>query len=140
MMRKVIVSLMTVLCGLYGMVYAVDQDKEGEAVNAAQSWLAGIDVGNYSEAWNTAAGTIKTAVTLQQWEQTMSAVRRPLGKLTTREIGIKQYLTSLPGAPDGEYVIIQFKTSFEFKKAAVETVTVMREKEGIWRVSGYYIQ
>lgn len=48
--------------------------------------------------------------------------------------------TSLPGAPDGEYVVIQFETSFEKKKSSLETVTPMKEKDGAWRVSGYYIK
>jgi hypothetical protein len=52
----------------------------------------------------------------------------------------KTYKTSLPGAPDGEYVIIQFETSFENKKIAIETVTPMMDKDGNWRVSGYYIK
>ena len=50
------------------------------------------------------------------------------------------YKTSLPGAPDGEYVVIQFDTSFENKKAAIETVTPMMDQDGTWRVSGYYIK
>lgn len=49
-------------------------------------------------------------------------------------------MTSLPGAPDGKYVVIQYDTSFENKKAAVETVTPMLDKDGKWRVSGYYIK
>jgi len=52
----------------------------------------------------------------------------------------KKYMTSLPGAPDGEYVVIQYKTSFENKKDAVETVTPMKDEDGVWRVSGYYIK
>jgi hypothetical protein len=39
-------------------------------------------------------------------------------------------LLTLPGAPDGEYVVFQFNTSFEQKSAAVETVTAIREKDG----------
>lgn len=50
------------------------------------------------------------------------------------------YMTSLPGAPDGEYVVVQFETSFTNKKAAAETVTPMLENDGQWRVSGYYIK
>jgi hypothetical protein len=46
----------------------------------------------------------------------------------------------LPGAPDGQYVVIQFETSFENKHNAVETVTPMLEPNGQWRVSGYYIR
>ena len=48
--------------------------------------------------------------------------------------------TSLPGAPDGKYVIIQFDTSFEHKKSTVETVTPMQEADGSWKVSGYFIK
>lgn len=48
--------------------------------------------------------------------------------------------TSLPGAPDGEYVVIEFESSFEHKKSAIETVTPMNDKDGKWRVSGYYIK
>jgi hypothetical protein len=52
----------------------------------------------------------------------------------------RTYSTTLPGAPDGEYVVIQYQTSFANKKASVETVTPMREKDGRWRVSGYFIR
>jgi len=46
----------------------------------------------------------------------------------------------MPGAPDGEYVVIQYETEFEKKASAVETVTPERDKNGTWRVSGYYIK
>ena len=49
-------------------------------------------------------------------------------------------MTELPGAPDGEYVVFQFDTQFERKRAAVETVTPMRDPDGSWRVSGYFIR
>ena len=34
----------------------------------------------------------------------------------------------MPGAPDGQYVVIQFETSFQNKKSAIKTVTPMFEK------------
>jgi hypothetical protein len=45
-----------------------------------------------------------------------------------------------PGGPDGTYVVIRFETVFEKKSAAVETVTPMRDPDGVFRVSGYYIR
>ncbi|MBM4320898.1 MAG: DUF4019 domain-containing protein, partial [Deltaproteobacteria bacterium] len=50
-----------------------------------------------------------------------------------------RYQTSLPGAPDGEYVVIQFESSFENKRSAIETITPMLDS-GKWRVSGYFIK
>jgi hypothetical protein len=70
----------------------------------------------------------------------LQAVRKPLGKPISRQVKTKTYKTSLPGAPDGEYVVIQFETSFENKKSAIETVTPMMDKDGTWRVSGYFIK
>jgi len=37
-------------------------------------------------------------------------------------------------------VIIQYETSFENKKAAVETVTPMLEADGSWKVTGYFVK
>lgn len=51
------------------------------------------------------------------------------------------YATKLPGAPDGEYVVIQYKASFANKESAVETITPMKEADGTtWHVSGYFIK
>jgi len=63
-----------------------------------------------------------------------------LGKIVKRKLKSTQFTHTLPGSPDGEYVIIQYETSFEHKKSAVETVTPMLDKDGNWRVSGYYIK
>jgi len=117
-----------------------NSEVQGEAVEAAMNWLALVDQGNYGKSWGTAAGYFKEAVTEKQWEQAVTAVRSPLGKVISRKLKSKQYATSLPGAPDGEYVVIQFETSFEKKKSSVETITPMKEKDGSWRVSGYYIK
>lgn len=49
-------------------------------------------------------------------------------------------MTIAPGVPDGEYVMILFASSFEHKNEAVETVTVMHDKDGTWQVAGYFIK
>ena len=81
-----------------------------------------------------------TPITKDKWEQAITAVRKPLGKKLSRKLLSKTYTQSLPGAPDGEYVVIQFEASFQNKKIAIETVTPMLDKDGQWRVSGYYIK
>jgi hypothetical protein len=113
---------------------------EETAIASAQKWLTLIDEGKYSESWNQAAGFFKTAVSKKDWLKSMEAFRKPLGALISRKLKSKKYTTSLPGAPDGKYVVIQYETSFEHKKSAIETVTPMLDKDGKWRVSGYYIK
>jgi predicted SnoaL-like aldol condensation-catalyzing enzyme len=115
-------------------------EAEKQAVAAVESWLALVDDGKYGESWDAAAEYLKNAVTKDDFVKSLTAVRRPLGKLKSREVISKEYRTSLPGAPDGEYVVIQFKTVLENKKAAIETVTPMLDKDKKWKVSGYYIR
>ena len=110
------------------------------ATTAAEKWLALIDNGKYQASWTEGAAYFKNAVTAAAFEQAMKTVRAPLGKLLSRKVKSAVYHTSLPGAPDGRYVVIQFETSFENKQSAVETVTPMADPDGQWRVSGYYIR
>jgi hypothetical protein len=113
---------------------------EKKAVAAAEQWLSLVDQGKYEASWEEAAGYFQAAVSREKWIQTMNASCKPLGNRLERKLKSAQFTTSLPGAPDGKYVVIQFETSFENKKSAVETVTPMLDKEGQWRVSGYFIK
>ena len=113
---------------------------EKRAIAASNTWLMLIDSSKYAESWEKAAGLFKNTVSKEQWNQSLNAVRKPLGKVIKRNMKSKQYTMSLPGAPDGEYVVIQYETAFENKKSSIETVTPMLEKDGKWRISGYYIK
>lgn len=136
--------LLVLFCSLL-IVFAAGLSQAGvtgekAAVRAALDWLALVDTGKYSESWSGTAELFKGAVTAEQWSAQVKAVRGPLGKVLKRTVKTKHYSKSLPGAPDGEYLVIQCETTFENKKDAVETVTPMLDKDGRWRVSGYFIK
>lgn len=134
------IGMAILVLGFTCSAMAADAEKETAAAAAAKTWLALIDSGQYGDSWEIAAAYFKSAITKERWQQTLTVVRKPLGKLVSRELSSKTYMQSLPGAPDGEYVVIQFATSFENKKSATETVTPMLDSDGSWRVSGYYIK
>ena len=140
MKRIVVVGLAISIVLLVSISCATDAEKEKAAVAAAERWLTLTDTGKYSESWQESAEYFKNAVKQDQWEQMLQSVRTPLGDVISRKLETKTYKTSLPGAPDGQYVVIQFETYFQNKKAAIETVTPMFDKDGRWRVSGYYIK
>lgn len=140
MKKMVICMLLFAVLGFTGCASTNNPEAETAAVTAAEAWLSLVDAGEYAESWEEAAQVFKGGVTQEQWVQTMQTVREPLGKNISRELKSKRYQTSLPGAPDGEYVIIQFQASFENKTSAVETITPMLDKDGKWRVSGYYMK
>jgi hypothetical protein len=110
------------------------------AVEPAQTWLQGIDNGNYAQSWTNAAAYFQQAITSEKWVEAVQQVRKPLGALVSRKVKSAQELASLPGAPDGRYIVMQFETSFANKKSAIETVTFMLEKDGKWKAAGYFIK
>ena len=140
MVRLALVLAALGLIWTSGIVLGSDTGRQAAALSAAQKWLALVDAGKYAESWNEAAELFKNAVSSQQWEQAARAARKPLGNLIDRQFRSSTYQSTLPGAPDGEYVVIQFEASFENKRAAVETVTPMLDQDGAWRVAGYFIR
>ena len=117
-----------------------DSNKELNAQKASDAWLSLVDEGKYSESWQNTSYYFKNAVDESQWKKSLNSVRKPLGGVLSRKAISHYYTKTLPGAPDGEYVVIQYETSFKNKASAIETVTPSLGKDGIWRVSGYYIK
>jgi len=120
--------------------HAQDAAAEKAAVAAADAWLKVVDAGRYGESWDGAARPFRTAVKKDDWKQALDGVRAPLGKVVSRKVSTRTFTRTLPGAPDGKYVVIEYATWFENKRTAVETVTPMLDEDGRWRVSGYYIR
>ena len=140
-MRTILACLLLVaVVSLSGCSSETNPQAEAAAVAAATAWLSLVDGEKYAESWEQAAQYFKGAVQKEQWIQVMQSGRKPFGKNISRKLKSKSYRTTLPGAPDGGYVVIQFSASFEKKKTAVETITPMLEKDGQWRISGYFMK
>lgn len=113
---------------------------QAAAEKSARAWLSLIDGEKYGASWDQAASLFKKAIERDKWSSAVSSVRAPLGKVVSRKLAKAVYSESLPGAPDGKYVVIQFETVFENKRSSVETITPMMDADGSWRVSGYFIK
>jgi hypothetical protein len=110
------------------------------ALEGATRWLALVDQHRYGESWEQASAFFKGAIARAQWESSVQAARGPLGAVDARKLLAANYSRVLPGSPPGEYVVIRFGTAFVNRPLASEIVTQSREKDGTWRVSGYFIQ
>jgi hypothetical protein len=110
------------------------------ALDAAQAWLAEVDGGAYAKSWDDAAALFQGAMPKEKWEKSLVAVRSPLGAVVARKLRSVSYRKEVPGGPAGDYVVLDYETRFENRPVAVETVTPMREKDGRWRVAGYYVR
>lgn len=128
--------ILLVLLNLH--VFAQEKPEQA-AEKSAVDWLALVDAGKYGESWDSAAEIFKSAITEEKWIESLTSVRNQTGKLKSRKLKSAQYTENPPNAPAGKYVVIQYDSSFDIG-AAVETVVPTQEKDGSWKVSGYFVK
>lgn len=122
---------------------ADENDQKAIAVATMETWLKGIDEGNYEKSWKTAAPSFRKALSASQWIAALDAVRKPLGKCNSRTLASAMLQTNIPKGNgeviEGDFVIAQFTTSFTNLAHAIETVTFERDGND-WKASGYFIK
>lgn len=110
------------------------------ATEAATRWLAVMDAGKTADAWDQGAAAMQGAITRETWGQVGTQARAPLGAVKARKQTSATFTKTLPGAPEGEYVVIQYATDFANKAGMTETVVPMRQADGSWKVATYLIR
>jgi Protein of unknown function (DUF4019) len=111
---------------------------EEEASATGQKWLALLDDQKYEESWKQAGSLFRDEVNQDQWVAALKRSRQPMGPLISRTTARVDFVKSLRGAPDGDYAIIHFTTSFKNKSNVTERLTLAKE-DGRWQVSAYAI-
>ncbi len=136
-------ALRVVLAGCFsaiGIGSALAQDPRATiAQKEARSWLELTDHGDAAASWRAAGKKFQNAITADRWADSLKQVRPPLGELVERTVLSTQLTKQIPGAPDGDYALLEIRASFAKKTDGRETVTLEHEADGAWRVIGYYI-
>ena len=142
MMRRLLSFWFAVVClALFVAAGAQAQDpRASEAQVAARSWLLIADKGDVEASWSAASKKFREVLDLTTWRQALTEARRPLGAVRTRTMRATRFDTKMPGGPDGDYAQVLFETDFAQNSSALETVTLEREPDGVWRVMGYLIR
>jgi hypothetical protein len=107
---------------------------------AADAWLTRLDAGDYAGTWRDAAAPFQAAVDTAKWSSGIGELRAKYGKMLSRKLLVSRFSTTMPGGPDGRYAYLQYVTDFEHKQGAIETIVPMLDKDGRWKISGYYIK
>ena len=144
MRRTATFTLLTILLATSALVAQQTQfhdrtEAKKTALLSATAWLKPVDDKKYDASWQSTSNEFQGSVSQEKWSQMAETVRTPLGALNSRQLRDSTYTTSVPGAPDGQYVILRFATSFTNKKSAIETVAMVLQN-GQWRASGYFIK
>lgn len=137
MKARLVFILTLLLLPLHAL--AENNEQEQVALGVAQSWLALVDAGDYAASWNSASAVFQNTVDKQQWEKVAKDMRQ-VGPVVGRSLKSATYTTSMPNAPEGEYVVILFDSEFSKQKSVTEKIIPMLGEDGKWRVGGYYIE
>jgi hypothetical protein len=111
---------------------SVDQERQSKfdaGSKAAEAWLKLVDQGKYAESWEQSSKANREGITKQEMVKIYQDLFGKFGKLVSRRL-------SHPFTPDGEHVLVYFKTVYK-NLEVLETVTTVQEKDGQWRVEGY---
>ncbi len=139
-MRKSLMVVMAVaLCGT-AITAKAQQKAEVMARQSAKQWLAIVDGGKYAQSWDEASQYLKSSITKDKWAEDLSKARASLGSLKSRKLASAQYKKGLPNKPTAEYVVAVYNSAFQSMPSAAETVFLMRDQDGKWRVAGYLVK
>ena len=104
---------------------------------SVEGWLRMLDRGSYPVTYGKMAEVAKSAATEPQWTSAMEIFRKPLGVAVRRRcLGVRDENSPT----EGLFRVVQFETEFEKKKEAVETVTLKKDPDGVWRPACYFIR
>lgn len=135
MKRGFAIALILAVCSAFAGAATTKEEMQA----TGEAWLALIDHEQYGESWNQASNAFRVQVSAEKWTAAMKAAREPFGEVVSRKLLGVNFAKALPGAPDGEYAVLQFHTSFAKKADSTETVTFALE-DGKWKSAGFFIR
>lgn len=107
------------------------------SAQSAIAWLAFINDRNWAEGWRNASEMMRSQISQDLFTTSMTSAHSMLGKVVSRKFVRARATKSLPGAPDGDYELLEFKSEYEKKADAIDTVVVVKEGSG-WKVAGFF--
>jgi ABC-type polysaccharide/polyol phosphate transport system ATPase subunit len=141
MTMRQMVAAVAVLAG--GLAIAPDASAgppvPEEAKKTAETWLALWDAGKTAETYAALSEETTKSIPEAKWREYWTAVRKPLGTFKSRQLTLARTDT-LPTASAREGAMLQYQSAFENKPSGVETIGMVRDLDGAWRVANYLVQ
>jgi hypothetical protein len=120
---------------------AAAQDAKSSVVqNAARDWLARVDALDAAGSWKAAGARYRTTMTEEGWAKALADARAEYGPVVQRSMLATTFQDHFDEGVQGDFALVLFRTSFEKRIDARETLTLEREADGSWRVIGYSIR
>lgn len=138
MKKYLLLSILVILLlDCVGIVFLAADPPEKAAQQAAELWMPLMDSGKYAESWDKLAEKTKAQLDRKTWENYLTAVRKPLGEVKSRDLKEAKFIKSLTGIPDQSGALLQYESSYNNRESVIETFGMILEKDGTWRVANY---
>lgn len=105
-----------------------------------------MDAENYAQSWEQASPALKSKITKHQWVDKARQAHDHLGKLESRGTPTVRYFRkNPPNWTPGEYepvvaAQVLYDSKFADLSSAKEICALILEKNGQWRVAGYFVR
>jgi hypothetical protein len=110
------------------------------AKQQADAWLSLLDSARFEESWDSAAASLQQSTPRRSWVESAAAMRASLGRPRLRKLISLMETRSVPSAPAGRYVVVEYRSKFDRRPVAFESVTEMLCDDGQWRAIGYAVR
>ncbi len=138
-MKKLICTICASVLFFPAVVNSSITDKT-EALEVSGRFLTEITSGNYEVSWLQSSEILKRLKPLEIFIHQQQNNKFLFGEVVDRSDFIIKERTSMALLPDGQYLLLVYKTEFEKKKSALELLTILKEADGVWRVVDYEVR
>ncbi|MBT8432712.1 MAG: DUF4019 domain-containing protein [Altererythrobacter sp.] len=114
--------------------------EDPESLVRAENFLKFVDAGDWAGSWEAAGASFQDEATLDEWVAAVEPVREQVGEFKSRKLITVQRTSTLPGAPEGDFEVLQYQSEFAaVDVGAVETLIMVQGADG-WDVAGYFVR
>jgi uncharacterized protein DUF4019 len=107
---------------------------------AGDAWLKLVDQGRYENSWEIGALSFQLTISKKEWNKALEAMRKPLGTVVSRQLLEQRVAYNPKGLPQGEYLVLYYKTAFSNRADANELLTLQKQNNGQWKLLTYHVR
>ena len=137
--RIMLILMLTTSLALPAVAEDSSLDKYA-ALASAEQFLLLLDRGELNKSWESTSKLFKEIAIKLQWEERVGHLRDQYGAFRNRQHRYSKAMQNGDGAHEGEYYFLIYGSSLANKDSVMESITMMKESDGLWRVSGYKIE
>ncbi|RME39550.1 MAG: DUF4019 domain-containing protein [Deltaproteobacteria bacterium] len=143
--RKYAIHTVLVLAALAIVIWPrlerkLDPAKTEAGRQATLHFLQMVDQDRFAESWTMSAQVLREKLPQDKWADKLRLHRAQCGKFIKRQEKKVDYATEASGEVKGEFYTFKFAADYERCPGVTETVTVMLEDDGHWRVGGFFVE